>query len=198
MKNLTKCVLTAIAASVICGCAGNIQTFVDPGYHHADWNTIQPAPAPIPVKLAVQFQQNGQPMASVDPGLRQDVAQALRRSQVFNPVDDDSATATLTVTANNLANLDAAKSKGRSAAYSFGSNGSTVEDNYVFDIAYQDGNGRSFDHSYDHRLVSTLGKTEAPEGMQPTTLAAGFQQVVQDVVLNFIQDWQTGAVASSR
>lgn len=198
MNSLTKWILAMAAGSMLCGCVGNIHTFVDPQYHRADWNSIQPASTPMPVRVAVHFRENGQPKASVVKGLQHDVEQTLRRSRVFMPVDDDTATGTITVTANNLANTDAARSKGRQAAYSFGTSGGTVQDAYVFDVVYQGSNGRSFDHSYDHRLISTLGKVEGPEGMQATNLAGGFQQVVQDVMLNFIHDWQTSPVAQNR
>lgn len=199
MRHTSRLLLALAAIVMLSACTGNMRTYVDPQYHRAGWDSIHQAAQPVPVKVIVHFQENGKSKPSVDSGLKADVENTLRRSHVFTPVTGDTARGTITVVANNLANMDAAKDKGRHYVLSFGSSAETLQDNYVFDVAFQGSNGQAFKHRYNHRLLSTMGNARAPEGMKPTTLAAGFQQVVQDVMLNFIQDWQAtqGAVSQA-
>ncbi|HET7299737.1 MAG TPA: hypothetical protein VFJ01_03710 [Oleiagrimonas sp.] len=190
MRYLTRLVPALVAGLMLSACAGKVRTYVDTQYHRANWDNIQQMANPVPVDVAVQFQENGKPKSSVDTGLKSDVENILRRSRVFMPAGGNMATGTITVVANNLADIAAAKHQGRHAALSFGSANELVRDNYVFEVTYKSRDGHRFQHSYNHRLVSTFGDTKVPKDLSPVTLAAGFQQVVRDVMLNFIQDWQ--------
>lgn len=191
MKRFGKFVLVLAAGLMLSACISNVHTYVDPQYHHASYASIHKLAHPLPVTVTAHFQENGNAKPAVDDGLHSDVVYTLNRSSVFHPVGKDTqAKGTITVVANNLVNLESARRKGRAAGYTFGMSGATVQDRYVFDVSYRDRNGRQFQHSYKHRLVSTIGNTKGPKGMKPTNLANGFRQVVQDVVLNFIHDWQ--------
>ncbi len=198
MRNLSRLILALAAFLMLAACSSNVRTYVDPQYHRADWSSIkQPAQA-TPVHVIAHFQQNGKPAKDVDVGLKTDVENTLRRSNVFAPTTRDAAEGTITVVANNQFNADDAKHKGTNYVTSFGSATPTISDNYTFDISYQTGTGKAFEHQYNHRLISTMGHGPAPEGLTPTTLADGFQQVVRDVVLNFIQDWQNAHPQAAR
>lgn len=190
MRYLNRLVLVLVAGLMLSACAGKVRTYVDTQYHRASWDSIQQTANPIPVDIAVQFQENGKAKPAVDNGLKVDVENTLHRSHVFTPTNDEAATGTITVVANNLADIAAARHQGRHAALSFGSANELIPDNYVFEVTYKDKNGRQFQHSYNHRLVSTFGDTKVPKDLSPATLAGGFQRVVQDVMLNFIADWQ--------
>ncbi|HET8554365.1 MAG TPA: hypothetical protein VFL78_06020 [Rhodanobacteraceae bacterium] len=190
MRYLTRLVPVLVAGLMLSACAGKVRTYVDTQYHHADWDSIQQTANPVPVNVTVQFQENGKAKPSVDDGLKTDVENTLRRSHVFMPASDDMATGTLTVVANNLAAIANAKHQGRHAALSFGSANELVRDNYVFKVTYKSRDGQQFQHTYNHRLVSAFGDTKVPKDLSPATLSNGFQQVVRDVMLNFIQDWQ--------
>lgn len=199
MKGIGKLALALAAALMLSACMGNVQTYVDPQYHRATYASIHKAAHPVPVNVTAHFQENGRAKPSVDRGLHSDVVYTLRRSGVFRPVaDGDPASGTITVVANNLADIGAAKDKGRSVGFTLGASGTTVQDRYVFDVSYSTQDGAQFRHRYNHRLISTIGHADGPKDLKPTNLANGFRQVVQDVILNFIQDWQRAEQVAQR
>ena len=193
MKHIAVVALLLFSTSALMGCATKTRSYVDPTFRKATYESIQRPAQPIPVKVNVQFLRNGERLPAVDNEVRGHVERTLIASGVFTP----SATATVpvvSVSANNIADLAAARKAGFKTGLTFGGSGSTVQDNYEFACTYQGPAGEK-KMTYQHMLHTTIGNADAPAGMTPTTPVAGFGEIVQDVVVNFVKDLQdAGAV----
>lgn len=187
MTRATRFAVFAIAVAGLQGCF-TPQTYVDPTFHRAGYESLQRLAQPVPVKVDVQFQRNGKPLPAVDGELRSHVERTLRATGVAVPATADTK-ATISVTGNNIADIAAAKAAGFKTGFTFGGAGSMVDDNYEFVCVYQ-ANGQDKKYSYQHALHTAIGHTQRPAGLAPTTPADGFGKVVEDVILNFVKDLQ--------
>lgn len=185
----------ALSASSLAGCVTS-QTFVDPQYHKTAYESIQRSSQPVPVKVDVHFQRNGQPLPAADNELRGHVEKTLRATGVFVPATINTEK-TIEVTGNNIADLAAARAKGFKTGFTFGGAGSVVDDNYEFTCIYKEAGGDQ-KFSYQHALHTTVGHAQAPAGMTPTTPADAFGRVVEDVILNFVKDLQDSGVVPQK
>lgn len=192
MKHLLMTSLMAAAAAFLTGCA-SVASYVDPAYHKADLASIQKVAQPVPARLNVHFQRNGQAMPQVDGEVRGHVERTLNSTGVF-ALTTDAAAPVITVTANNIADLAAARGKGFATGLSLGLAGSVVDDNYEFRCSYLDNAGREQQNTYLHVIHSTIGNTTAPAGLAPLTPAQAFARVTEDIVLNFVYDLQQAGV----
>jgi len=193
MKAILKVVLAMASASSLSACV-SMQSYVDPQYHHASYETVTKLPQPLAVKVTANFETNGKPKPAVDATLRNQVEQTLRASGVFTPTDAQDAPAAITVTGNNIADVSGAAAKGFGTGLTFGAAGSMVDDNYEFTFAYSGNNNSSYRAVYKHAIHTAIGHKSGPAGLTPTTPADAFNHVVQDVTLNFIQDLQDKGV----
>jgi len=182
---------TAIVVVSVSGCV-SVQSYVDPQYHKASYETVQRLAKPLPVKVDVQFQRNGEAFPSADNELRGHVERTLRATGVFAP-SPTVTTPTISVTANNIADLGAARAKGFGTGLTFGAAGSMVDDNYEFSCAFNDG-AKAQKLTYMHAIHSAIGSHEPPAGLTATTVSDAFGKVVEDVILNFVKDLEDKGV----
>jgi len=190
-------VVSIVACAMLSACA-TPQSYVDPQYHKATYSQIQPVVPPIPVKIDVQFQVNGQPKPEVNAQLRSSVERALTATRVFIPSTDPASTAVIDVIANNEADTAAARSSGFKTGITFYGSGSTVTDGYRFTFTYRDASGQNRQKNYVHAIHTTIGRVSSlpVDNIEPTTLALAFDKVVEDVTLNFIKNLQEeGAIS---
>ena len=181
----------AIVVVSVSGCV-SVKAYVDPQYHKASYETVQRLATPLPVKVDVQFQRNGEAFPSADNELRGHVERTLRATGVFAP-SPTVTTPVISVTANNFGDTGAAAAKGVGTGLTLGLAGSMVDDNYEFSCAFNDGaNVQKL--TYKHIIHSTVGLHEPPAGLTPTTLADAFGKVVEDVILNFVKDLEDKGV----
>lgn len=194
-KHIFAALSLAVFGIFMSGCVST-QSFVDPQYHHANFDSIHRLAQPISAKVESHFERNGKALPKVDNELSDDVDNTLRGTGVFIP-SDKATTPVITVTANNIADMGAARAAGFKTGLTFGADGSTVEDKYVFTCTYHDA---SHDRTltYDHAIYTTVGHTTPPAGMKPTTLTDAFGRVAQDVMLNFTKDLQEAGVVPSK
>lgn len=195
MSQMLKIAFLVLSSAALSACIAP-QTYVDPQYHRASYETIHRLAKPISVKLDTQFQRNGQPLPAADGELRSQVERTLRASGVFIPTADPNAPAIINVVANNIADLAAARGRGFVTGLTFGGAGSMFDDNYEFTFTFHDAANHERKMTYQHAIHTAIGRTERPAGLTPTTTADAFGRVVEDVVLNFVQDLQEKGLAS--
>ena len=170
------------------------KSYVDPQYHKASYEDIQRPAEPVSVKVDVEFQRNGTPLPAVNNELRGHVERILRASGVFTPSTSSTPT-NVSVMANNIADLAAARKKGFKTGLTFGAAGSMVDDNYEFACVFRDGSGQDHKYSYQHAIHTAIGRKKPPAtDLKPTTPADAFGHVVEDVILNFLKDLQDGGL----
>src|SRR5215831_10009127 len=86
--------------------------------------------------------------------------------------------------------MGAAVGKGFATGLTFGLAGSEVVDGYEMSVSYTPVGGSPMCRKYKHAIHTTIGALKAPSGMQPAPLADAFDQVVEDMLLNFLRDFQ--------
>jgi hypothetical protein len=189
MNVVLRAVILFLCVGFFTSCA-KPQAYVDPQYHKAGYEAIQRLAQPISAKIEAQFQRNGKPIPEANSELQGHVERTLRASGVFTPIKDQTAQATISVTANNIADLAAASAKGFKTGLTFYGSGSMVDDNYEFTFSYRDAAGKERMYTCQHAIHTALGNIEQPVGQTPTTLTDAFGRVVEDSTLNFIKDLQ--------
>ena len=82
-----KSVFIAVLLSIfsLSGCI-SVQSYVDPAYHQTGYKDLKRPAKPIPAKLAVQFQTNGEHKPAVDATVREHVEKTLKTSGVIEPL----------------------------------------------------------------------------------------------------------------
>ncbi len=175
----------------------SMKTYPDSQYHKATYTSVGKLAVPKPVRLTVIFQRNGKDFPRAVKQLRPIVEHVLVTSGAFTLVND-AAAAELRVTLNNIADLGEAAKNGFVTGLTLGGKGSTVTDFYEAKIELIAVDG-TVSKEYKHALLTTLGNAVAPiPGVAPVTPAAGFNIVVEDILLNFIQDLKTDGKISQR
>lgn len=192
MKGLVAAIM-ALSGAITSGCI-SVKSYVDPQYRQASYEAIQRPPQPIAARVDVHFMRNGEAFPKADSELRGNVERSLRATGVFVP-STSAAAPLISITANNVADLGAARAKGFGTGLTFGAAGSMIDDFYEFSCSYDNG-GAAQKLDYKHAIHTSVGNAKAPEGMTATTPANAFGQVIDDVVLNFVKDLQArGALA---
>lgn len=186
---MLKKMLTLVAtASLLAGCIAP-KAYVDPNYVKVTAADVKSVAKKHPAKIAVEFRSNGEPKPAVHDMLKAKVENALRSTGVLE-VDPTATAFSLTVTVNNIADTSSAASKGFMTGLTLGAAGSVVTDFYDITISYTDASGQQ-QKTYKHALHTTIGNQDAPfPNVAPTTIDAGFDAILQQVILNFVSDMQ--------
>lgn len=194
MKHISKTAIPALASCILFICVtGKVfsqKSYVDPSFHKASYEAIKKLSSTIPVKVIIEFQRNGNPLPAANQVLRDNVERTLTSAGVFKPTTEPNTLITISVTGNNIADVAAARKKGFKSGLTFGGAGSMVDDNYEFLCVYNDGSGKEQKYTYQHAIHTWVGRKKPQTDLEPTTITNAFNQVVEDVILNFIKDLQ--------
>jgi hypothetical protein len=146
---------------------------------------------PYSLSVKVEFQRNGTSLPGVDRQLLDDVSRSLRASGVVVPYEGKGAAdGELNFVVNNVASLGGSAAKGFGTGVTFGLVGSHVTDGYEMTVRLTQGDVIEV-RKYQHAIYSTVGNASGPVGLTAVPFATAFNQVVDDLVLNFIKDMQT-------
>lgn len=74
----------------------------------------------------------------------------------------------------------------------FGLVGSHVTDNYEMTVRLTQ--GEIVTKRYQHAILSTVGNASGPPGMTSVNFATAVNQVIDDLVLNSLKDFQAGGL----
>jgi hypothetical protein len=187
---IRKLTLVLIGLALSFGWSGCIipKGYIDPTFRTATYKDVAPAAQPVPVRVEYVFKVNDKPAKRATEILQKKAERVLESTKVLQP--DPAAKATLTIELTNYADMGQAFSKGFATGFTFGLVGSHVVDRYTMTLKYTAADAQSFSHSYDHALHSTIGLKSAPEGMTPVSYADAFDQIVEDLVLRYLVDFE--------
>lgn len=115
------------------------------------------------------------------------VERVVRATGIAVPTADSGAPQ-LKVIVNNIADLGSASAKGVGTGLTFGLAGSVVSDYYEMQVVLTRGQKTISKDGYKHALHSTIGNASGPAGLDPTTPAAGFGKIVEQMLLNALKD----------
>ena len=178
-----------LVAAQLGACAPKMKSYADPSFRKADYKSLSPSAAALPVRVEVQFQRDGKPREQSAGVLRTHVERTLLASGAFAP--DLAAAAVLRVVVNNVTDQAAARKVGVVTGLSFGLSGGMVTDEYQFNIVYTDAEGGKKDGFYRHAMHTAVGDVPLPQGFAPLKPAEAFSKIVEDAVLNFVQQYQS-------
>jgi len=194
MKTTLALPLVIAGALQLAACMPAMKSYPDPAFHKASYKDVTKADSPVPVKVEVQFQNDGTPKAASDSSLRAHVERTLVNSGVFVPSATSSSQ--FKVVVNNVANRGDAVGVGIITGLSFGFSGGMVTDEYQFKIAYTAANGTKKDAFFRHAMHTAVGGVDLPQGFAPLTPEDAYSKIVEDAVLNFVKEYQTDQLAS--
>lgn len=181
MTRLPTLLLVLLLASTLSACLPKLKSYADPTYRKATVQQLTPLKPPLPVRVEVQFQQQGKPKASSDLRLRAHVEKALRSSGVLVP--EQRAASVLRVVVNNVGDTGAGYIAGIQNRLSLGFSGAIVTDEYHFNISYTSVDGGKQDVFFRHALHTAVGGIDLPVEVAPLRPSQAFGQVVEDAVL---------------
>ena len=178
-------------ALVTSGCLST-KAYVDPQFRRAAFADVKPSDNPKPVVVEASFQVNGKDKPSVNKFVLSRVMKVLRAAKVFaeGNTTQQAKASHLKIVVNNFGDLGAAAGKGVGTGLTFGLAGSEVVDNYEMTVVYTPVAGSPITKTYKHALHTTIGVHSAPPNLEPVPRELAFDQVMQDMLLNFLSDLQ--------
>jgi hypothetical protein len=186
---------TAIVLGLfLCGTAyaSTSKSYVDTSYGRIQYSDIVKPAQPYKLKLKVEFQRNGQHLSAVDGQLMQQVDSVVRASGFGAPVGDaESASDTLIIVVNNIADLAEARKKGFATGSTFFLKGTVVTDNYEMQATATIGGKTVSKSGYKGAILTAIGHASGPEGVPPMTVTDAFNKVVEQLILQFLRDLPT-------
>jgi hypothetical protein len=190
------------SAAVLCallflqGCLST-RMYVDPAGHRATYLSIRPREQPIPVTVSAEFQVNGTHKPERDSFVERRVEKVLVTTRIFMaaPTDASSPPAgALRFTLNNVGNIAAAAAKGAATGLTLGLVGSEVQDHFVLTAEYTPAGKATVSRTYEHNIYSTIGVHSELKNLTPVAPGDAGDQIIEDMVLNFLDDLQKDAV----
>ena len=178
----------------LCGAAyaSTSKSYVDTSYGRIQYSDIAKPAQPYKLKLKVEFQRNGQHLPAVDGQLMQQADSVIRASGFAAPVgDSESASDSLTIVVNNIADLAEARKKGFATGSTLFLKGSVVTDNYEMQAIATIGGKTVSRSGYKGAILTAIGHASGPEGVPPMTVTEAFNKVVEQLILQFLRDLPT-------
>jgi hypothetical protein len=174
---------------LISGCFAP-RSYVALQYRSAGYPDIKPHTPTVPVILEAHFQVNGEAKPAVNRIVRAAAIKVLMRSRVFvvQETQPSPDLGNLTVVVDNIADLGKAKAQGFATGLTFGAAGTDAVDRYEMTVTYMAPNGKKFTQTYKHELHTLLGAGSQPPNTAPVPRELAFQQVAEDMMLNFLRD----------
>ena len=178
------------------GCL-SIKSYVDPKFRDATYQSVRTPETPTPAVVTCEFQMNGKHgHKNQDALVRRKAMRVLTSTKVFSEVEASAGASVgqLQIRINNVGDIGGAVGKGFATGLTFGLAGSEVVDGYEMTVIYTPAGGSPTTKVYKHAIHSTIGAHAPPPGMQPVPLADAFDQVVEEMLLNCLRDFQRDGV----
>jgi hypothetical protein len=182
-----------VILSIACtGCLAT-KSYLDPQFRSADYLSIKPTAQLQPVHVKVAFQTNGKTKKQLESDVLKRTTRVLAATRVFTEPAKESPVQAgqLEITLNNVGNLGGAIGKGILTGLTYGLVGAHVVDGYEMKCTYSPPSGEPVTRSYKHAIHTTIGLHSNLKGLEPVPVTDAFDQVVQDMLLNFLRDLQT-------
>ena len=171
------------AILLLSGCATH---YLDKGTPEVPASQFVKPATPQPSQFVFEFQTNGAPNANATKFLKEQVDKQIRDSGLFSTVTDTPASngALLTLTLNNLANMDEAMKKGFLTGLTFGAKGSIVTDGYLCTVKYLGPNAKEpITKTSKHALYTSMGSDPGTDqGTKIENLEEGIRTMVRQVI----------------
>lgn len=192
LRQTSLLVTLGFVAALLTGCLSP-KSYVDPKFRDATYLSLKPQEKAIPVTVEASFQLNGKEVKRQNQQVRSRVNKVLFNSRVFcePDVEQRAAAGRLKIVVNDRGNIGSAVGKGMVTGFTFGLVGAKVVDSYAMTAEYTPANGKPLvSKTYEHAIHSTVGVHSAPAGLEPVAMEVAFDQIIEDMLLNFLRDLQ--------
>ena len=171
-----------------------MKAYVDPGLQKIRYADLRQPKKPMSIGVLVEFQRAGREFPSVNESARGTVLRVLRDSQLFSAVYSGVATSErkLEVVINNAGGET--KGSGYVTALTLGAAGTGTIDYYIITATFQIPGTQPIVMEYQHALHATMGVKSGPKGLEPMTVSAAFDKVVEEVMLLLLYELQEKGV----
>lgn len=166
--------------------------FVDPAFRKVEYADLKRPHLPRRVVLDVVFRRNEEHKPDVDPVVMKKVGRVLRDSGCFLPVvkDIDKRADRLSMVLDEGTNPGSDALTGIGTGVTFGLVGSEVTSGFVLRVTYERAGSERVVRAYRHAIHTTVGNRTPPAGMVPMTPGEAFERVIEDLVLDWLGEWQ--------
>jgi hypothetical protein len=190
--NVGKLLLLTIAIVVVGGCAMN--AYMDPTLPKVSYSDIAPKINRGALYLSVEFLTHGKPNPRATEQVSEKIKKVLLASQWYSAVSSVRETSmdSLVVVMDNIGDSAKAGGEGAVTGLTLGLAGSLVTDEYIFSATFVPLGKESVRREYRHAIHTTIGVREGPPGLQPMSLEAAIDKLVEDLVLSLLRDLSKG------
>ena len=187
-----KLLLLMIASVVVGGCAVN--AYMDPTLPKVSYSDIAPKINRGTLYLSVEFLTHGKPNPRATEQVSEKIKKVPLASQWYSAVSSVPETSMdrLVVVMNNIGDTAKAGGEGAVTGLTLGLAGSLVTDEYIFSATFVPLGKESVKREYRHAIHTTIGAREGPPGLQPMSLEAAIDKLVEDLVLSLLRDLRKG------
>jgi hypothetical protein len=165
------------------GCL-TMKSYVDPTLPVMSSTDLPKVRQPQPTTVLFEFKTKGNSNSRATSAMSGRVVAAVAQSGMFGQVSTavtDPNGALLKITIDNVADTGGAVAKGVGTGLTLGLAGSLVTDNYICSATYTV-QGKSYETTVHHALLSTIGNHSAPQGLTPMAPQEAMNQIVDQVV----------------
>jgi hypothetical protein len=180
-----------VASSVfaLSGCI-TVHSYVDQSLGDPHYGDLKKAESPQPIQLLFEFQSKGVSNSRVTESVRSKIYEQVSQSGLFSKLSYDPVPSgrKLSILINNVPLTSNAAAKGFATGLTFGLAGSTVADGYVCTISYIEPGHDIVTRKVNHAIVSTIGNTAGPSGLQAMTTVQAVDKMLRQIVAKGLEE----------
>lgn len=185
----------AMACAMATGCV-SVKSFPDPATPVISYDVLHRPEKPLLLRVAVEFQRNGEHLEKVDKTIQDKVERTLRATGVILPSADPSS-GEIRIVLNNIADRGTAAAKGFGTGLTFGLVGSTVQDAYEMSVTIT-ANGKTFTRTgLHHSFYTIVGNANPPEGVGTMPPSTALDKVIEQLLLAALKEYQASDMTPS-
>jgi hypothetical protein len=186
---------SVIASFALAGCTSPKKSFLGASFPRVSYKDIAHRSTPLRLKLAVEFQRNGEHFPKGDIPLKDYTAAILRDSGVVLPVFDQEE-GNIRVVLNNVADSGTVAAGAASTGYPLWMIGKTITDAYELSMFITTKDGTISRKGIKHAVHTAIGNMSIPEEVAAFPQEQAFGKVLEQMILRALEDMQqTGELA---
>ncbi|SCY28222.1 hypothetical protein SAMN05216420_10497 [Nitrosospira sp. Nl5] len=194
--NLGRHVMMAsvIVSSALMGCASP-KSYLGASFPKVTFEDVQKRDAPLHLRLAVEFQRNGQHFSKGDIPLRDYATRIFRESGVISPIDmlspgDEKEEGTVKVVLNNIADSGTVAAETARTGFPLWMVGKTITDAYEMSMSITT-RGKTISRSgIKHAFHTAIGNIDIPDHLQPFPSDEAFGRMLRQMIVKALIDMQ--------
>ena len=188
--NISRHIIFGFIISVMLGgCATQPASFLGASFPNISYNDIRKRETPLRLKLAVEFQRNGEHFPKGDVPLKDYANSILRNTGVITPVEEQEE-GEVRVVLNNIADGSTVAAEQASAQHPLWMIGTTITDAYELSM-FITMQGKTISRTGIKQAVHTaLGNVSVPDYIQTFPHDQAFGKVLEQMILRALQGMQ--------